>query len=334
MIFEDGKRLEGLKRILEHAYGNSVLYRRRFDQVGIKPEDIKSLQDISKIPLLSDDLIRGEVKRSGDPFGGLLCYPEDRVCAISIPVPGDEKVAPKGWRGLERIPWLFGYTRSDHAQMLEMFSKIWLELGIGPGTVLFMGKEWPEFWQNTVYPSLWRIGARIYGGSEGLPGVRQNIVISKYYKPEAIIVSLHAAEAMVKGAGESGLDAKEMLSCYKKCVFTDGILTSELSQKLKEEGYVGEHYSLYSVIEAGLLAIDCKEHDGLHLPDNFIIEVIDEAGKPVPDGEKGRVVVTNLAVEATPYIRYMTHEIATLSREVCKCGKSEVRINLVGFQEI
>jgi phenylacetate-CoA ligase len=139
---------------------------------------------------------------------------------------------------------------------------------------------------------------------------------------------------MVKRAGELGLDAKETYSCFKKIIFNEGIVTPEVSQRLRDEGYVGEHYNLYSVIEAGLFAIDCKEHDGLHVPDNFIIEVIDEAGKPVPDGEKGRVVVTNLAVEATPYIRYMTHEIATLNREVCKCGKSEVRINLVGFQEI
>jgi phenylacetate-CoA ligase len=334
MIFEDGKRLEGLKRIVEHAYSNSVLYRRRFDEAGIKPEGIKSLQDVSKIPLLSDDLIRGEVKRSGDPFGGLLCYPEDRVRVISIPPLGEGKSTSKGWRGFERIPWLFGYTRSDHAQMLDMLSKMWLELGIGLGTELLLAAELPEISGNTIYSSLWRIGARIYGGSESPMGFTENLAISRYHKPEIIVVPIHVAEAMVKRAGESGLDAKEILSYYKKCIFIEGILTSELSQRFKEEGYVGEHYNLYSVLEAGLLAIDCKEHDGLHVPDNFIIEVIDEAGKPIPDGEKGRVVVTNLAVEATPYIRYMTHEIATLNREVCKCGKSEVRINLVGFQEI
>ena len=75
---------------------------------------------------------------------------------------------------------------------------------------------------------------------------------------------------------------------------------------------MGEHYNIYYVAEASFFAIDCEKHSGLHVPEDcFIVEAVDEdSGQPVAPGKEGRLVITNLAVEATPYIRYRTHEVA------------------------
>ena len=198
-------QLQRLRRLLSHAYDNSSLYRRKFSEIGIKPEDIKTLDDISKLPLLTDELIREEVKRTGDPFAGLLCCPADMLQAISIPVVKDGGTL-QGFRGSERIPWLYGYTRTDFDRVSAMLSRMWLALGAGFGSKFHMVHQWPDIWWNTVYPSLWRIGAIMYPGSKGIVMIEENVTVPRYLKPQFLCAPIHVVSGVIKRAKEMGLD--------------------------------------------------------------------------------------------------------------------------------
>jgi phenylacetate-CoA ligase len=328
------KQLERFKRLMEYAYENSGLYRRGFDEVGVKPQDIKSLDEISQLPFLNEDMIREEVKK-GDPYGGLLCCPEDMVQVISVPEPREDKAIPKGWRGFERIPWLFGYTRTDFDMMVAMLTRIWSDLGLGFKDKIQLINNWPDLWLNTVCTSIANTGANVYAGGMAVMAAAVNVTTARYLKPDFLCAPIYIANDMITRAESMGLNPEKIYSCYRKAIFNQGILTAQLSQRFNEKGFRGEHYNLYYVPEAGLFAIDCEEHNGLHIPEDFfIVEIIDEKGKPVREGEKGRLVVTNLIVEATPYIRYQTHDVATLSTEPCECGRKFARINLAEFQAV
>jgi len=297
-----------LKEIVRHVYGSNQLYRKLFDENGVRPEDIKSLEDITKLPLTNKELLRESY-----PLG-LSCVDRSRVIEMHMS------------SGSTGTPVVMPYTQADLDQWAECMARCYRMAGAKPSDAV----------QITPLFGLFNGGFGMYHGARaaGLfvipagPGntVRQ-VRLAKDFKTRVFtgVVSygIRLMEIMEK-MGETLPDLE--MGIFGAEVFSD-------SMKRKIESGLGiEAFDIYGMTESGgvgTLGMDCEAHDGLHVwEDHYIVEVVDpKTGEPVDDGETGELVVTALTREALPVIRFRTADLTrVISREPCDCGRTHIRI--------
>jgi len=302
---------EQLVKTVKHVYQNVPAYRKKFDEAGVRPEDIKSVDDLTKLPFTyKQDL------RDNYPFG-LFAVPMDDIVRIH---------ASSGTTGKQTV---VGYTRND--------LKVWGEVmarTIGAGGVtkkdighisygygLFTGGLGGHLGSETI-------GCATIPASTGNTARQVTILVD--FKPTFLLCTPSYALTIAEYMAEHGI-TKEQLSL--RCGFfgaepwTRG-MQQEIENRLGIECF--DIYGLSEIIGPGV-AYECQAHEGLHVAeDHFILEVIDPStGKPVPDGERGELVFTCITKEALPLIRYRTHDVGYKLPEPCKCGRTHARISKI-----
>ncbi|MFK2826344.1 AMP-binding protein [Bacillus sp. B190/17] len=305
-------QLECLQTTARRVYENVECYKKKFEELGITPEDIKSLDDIRKLPFTKKQDLRDNY-----PFG-LFAVPQEDVVRIH------------GSSGTSGKPTVVGYTEND--------IKVWGEV-VARAIVAAGGKK-SDIFHNAYGYGLFTGGLGLHYGAETLGAAvvpisggntERQITIIEDFKPRGICGTpsyiLNIAEKMQ----EMGKDPRDTAIEYG--IFGAEPWSEEMRAKLEETFNLKavDIYGLSEIMGPGV-SIECHEaQDGLHVQeDHFYLEVLDpKTQEPVAEGEVGELVFTSLTKEAFPVIRYRTGDLASITREKCKCGRTTVRMSRV-----
>jgi phenylacetate-CoA ligase len=305
-------QLRRLQATLDRVYATVPFYQKKFEAAGITPSEIKSLNDLQKIPFTTKQDLRDNY-----PFG-MFAVPMDNVVRIH---------ASSGTTGQ---PTVVGYTARDIDTWSELMARALSAGGASRGDIIHNAYGYGLFTGGLgVHYGAEKLGASIIPVSGG--NTKRQIVIMKDFGPTILTATpsytLHLAEV-----------AEEMGVSFKDLKFKFGIfgaepwsenMRQEIENKLKIIAV--DIYGLSEVMGPGV-AIECHEAKaGLHVfEDHFIAEIINpETGEILPHGESGELVFTSITKEAFPVIRYRTRDISALNPEPCICGRSHLRMKRV-----
>ncbi|MGO4887694.1 phenylacetate--CoA ligase PaaK [Anaerobacillus sp. MEB173] len=305
-------QLERLQNTVKKVYENVPHYKNEFEKLGVKPDDITSLSDITKLPFTKKQDLRNNY-----PFG-LFAVPKEEVVRIH------------GSSGTSGKPTVVGYTKNDINNWSDIVARAIVTAGGKPS----------DIFHNAYGYGLFTGGLGLHFGAERLGvatvpisggNTERQITLIEDFEPRGICGTpsyiLNIAEKME----ELGKDPRETSVEYG--IFGAEPWSEEMRTTLEQKFNIKavDIYGLSEIMGPGV-SIECHEaQDGLHIAeDHFIVEVIDpETLQPVPDGEDGELVFTSLTKEALPIIRYRTGDIASITREKCICGRTTTRMSRV-----
>ncbi len=304
--------LRRLKATIDRVYANVPFYRKTFKENNITPNDIRSLEDLKRIPFtVKEDL------RDNYPFG-MFAVPMDNVVRIH---------ASSGTTGK---PTVVGYTGRDVNTWAELMARSLAAGGATRGDIIHNAYGYGLFTGGLgIHYGAEKLGASVIPVSGG--NTKRQIVIMKDFGPTILTATpsyaLHLAE-VAEEVGVSFADFK-----FKFGIFGAEPWSENMREEIERKLYLTavDIYGLSEVIGPGV-AIECHEaKKGLHIfEDHFIPEIINPAtGEVLPYGETGELVFTTITKEAFPVIRYRTRDITSLNPEPCICGRTHIRMNKV-----
>ena len=303
-------QLRRLQTTLERVYATVPFYKKSFDAAGIKPEDIKSLDDLRRIPFTTKQDLRDN-------------YPYDMFA-----VPMGQVVRIHASSGTTGKPTVVGYTKRDIDTWAELMARSMSAAGATHGDIIHNAFGYGLFTGGLgAHYGAEKLGASVIPVSGG--NTKRQITIMQDFKPTSLCGTpsyiLHLAEV----ADEMGVDFKDL--SFKSGIFGAEPWTENMRQDLeaKLDLKAVDIYGLSEVIGPGV-SIECvEEQQGLHVfEDHFIVEIVDpKTFEPVPHGEPGELVFTSITKEAFPVIRYRTKDITSLNPVPCTCGRTHVRMN-------
>lgn len=304
-------QLKKLTDTLTWVYEKIPFYRRKFDETGITPQDIGSLEDTVRLPLtVKNDL------RDNYPFG---------LCAV----PMTDVARVHASSGTTGKPTTGPYTKEDLAQWTECMVRNMWAAGIRPGDIvqnayghgLFTGGL--GFHQGAT-----ELGCTVVPTSAGL--TERQITLMQDFNSSVLFCTPSYALTIAEKARDMGIDIRDLP--LRVGVFGAEPWTPAMRQEIENRMGIKAHeaYGLTELCGPGV-AFDCEAQDGLHInEDHFLAEVIDpDTLQPLPMGEKGELVFTSLQRQAMPMIRYRTKDITRLWREPCACGRTFVKMEKV-----
>lgn len=298
-------------KLVEHVYTNVAFYRKKMDDAGIKPADIKTIDDIIKLPFTSKQDLRDNY-----PFG-LFAVPMKEIVRVH---------ASSGTTGK---PTTVGYTRNDLEVWKEVVARCFTMSGIGSDDIMQVAYGYGLFTGGLgAHYGAEEVGASVIPISGG--NTRRQLQLMKDYGASALACTpsyaLHLADAMA----EYGYSLDDIH--LKKGVFGAEPWTENMRLELEKKWGI-EAYDIYGLSEimGPGVSNDCDFHQGLHVnEDHFFPEIIHpETKEPLPQGEEGELVFTTLTKEGIPLIRYNTRDLSTLNFEKCQCGRTLVRMKKI-----
>ena len=304
-------QLERLQQTVKTCYEKVPFYRKKFDKMGIKPEDIKSLEDITKLPFTTKYDLRDEY-----PFG-LNAVPMDQIVRLH---------ASSGTTGK---PVVGTYTKNDIDNWAEGAARVLAVGDVGPGDVVQISYGYGLFTGGLgAHDAAGKLGAVQLPTSSG--NSEKQIMLMKDFGSTALCCTpsyaLHLCEVMEK-MGVKKEDLKLRVGFFGAEPWTWGI-RREIENKMGIKAI--DIYGLTEMSGPGVGG-ECEYQDGTHIwEDMFYPEIINpETLEPVAPGEEGELVFTSLCKEAMPIIRYRTRDLTHLIYEPCKCGRTAVRIGKI-----
>ena len=313
MSREDMTKLqsERLVATVKRCYEKVPFYRRKMDERGIKPEDIKSIADVTKLPFTTKYDLRDEY-----PFG-LQAVPMDQIRRIH---------ASSGTTGK---PVVGTYTQADLDMWSECCARVFAVGDIGPGDVVQVSYGYGLFTGGLgAHDGAAKLGAIQLPTSAG--NSEKQIMMMQDMGTAAICCTpsyaLHLAEVIEKNKVDVS-KLKLRVGFFGAEPWTWGI-RRELEAKLHIKAI--DIYGLTEMCGPGVGG-ECQYQDGTHIwEDYFLPEIVNpETLEPVAPGEVGELVITSLCKEAMPILRYRTRDLSSLNYEPCKCGRTAVRLGKV-----
>ncbi len=305
-------QLKRLQDVVERVYNLVPFYKKKLDEAKVKPEDIKTLDDLKRLPFTTKQDLRDNY-----PFG-MFTVPLEQVVRVH---------ASSGTTGK---PTVVGYSKRDIDMWSELMARSFSAAGVGKGDII----------QNAYGYGLFTGGLGAHYGGEKLGATV--IPISGGNTKKQIMI--------MKDFGSTVLTATPSYTLYIAEVIRDmginkdelklrvGILgaepwSEEMRNMIEEKLGIDaiDIYGLSEILGPGV-AIECREaKHGLHIwEDAFIPEIIDpETGEVLPDGEEGELVITTIKKDAMPLLRYRTRDITRIIKEPCICGRTHRRIERI-----
>ncbi|MBQ2253435.1 MAG: phenylacetate--CoA ligase, partial [Clostridia bacterium] len=308
---EEMKQLqsERLRKIVRHVYENVAIYRERMDANGISPDDIRSIDDLSKLPFtMKQDL------RDTYPYG-MFAVPMMDVVRLH---------ASSGTTGKQIV---VGYTQSDLEMWEECVARALAACGCTKDDFVHVSYGYGLFTGGLgAHGGAQRLGATVIPVATG--NTARQIQIFRDFGSTVLCATPSYALYLIDAMKEMGLSAKDI--SLKAGVFGAEPWTEEMRQKI-EEGLGIKAFDIYGLTEVcgPGVSFNCGCSEGLHVnEDCFYPEIIDpDTLEVLPEGEEGELVFTALSKEAFPLMRYRTRDIATLTREKCACGRTLIRMS-------
>lgn len=299
---------ERLVKMVKNCYENIPFYKKKFDEMGLKPEDIKSIDDITKLPFtVKQDL------RDNYPFG-LFAVGRDKLTRIH---------ASSGTTGKQTV---VGYTAGDLDAWAECAARAIAAAGgtkedfvhVSYGYGLFTGGLGLHYGTE-------KLGATTIPASSG--NTERQITVMQDFGSDILCCTPSYAMYIGETLRNKGIDPKTLR--LRAGIF-GAEAWSENMRKQIEDILDIKAYDIYGLSEiAGPgVSFECSEQSGMHINEDFFYpEVVDpETLEPLPDGEYGELVFTCIGKEALPLIRYRTRDITALSHEKCSCGRTLVKM--------
>ncbi len=288
-------QLERLKWSLKHAYDNVPMYKKRFDEAGVHPDDLKTLSDLAKFPFTyKNDL------RDNYPFG-LFAVPREQIIRLH---------ASSGTTGK---PTVVGYTANDLSNWADLGARSLRASGVKPGDIVHNAYGYGLFTGGLgAHAGIERLGATVVPVSGGQ--TRRQVTLIDDFKPNAIMVTPSYMLNILDAFHSAGLDPRD--SSLDVGIFGAEPWTNAMRKNVEDafDMHAVDIYGLSEIMGPGV-ANECVEtKDGLHIwEDHFYPEVINpETGEVVADGEEGELVFTTLTKEGLPMIRYRTRDLTRL----------------------
>jgi len=305
-------QLKRLTATVERVYATVPFYRKQFEACGVEPGDLKSLKDLARFPFTTKiDL------RDNYPFG-LFSAPLEQVVRIH---------ASSGTTGK---PTVVGYTRRDINTWSELMARSLSAAGVRKTDIIHNAYGYGLFTGGLgVHYGAEKLGASVIPISGG--NTKRQIVIMQDFGSTVLTCTPSYALFLAEMAAEMGVDVKKLklrVGIFGAEPWSEK-MRAEIENKLPLQAL--DIYGLSEVIGPGV-SIECLEgRRGLHIfEDHFIPEIINpETGEALPYGEKGELVFTTITKEAFPLIRYRTRDISALYPELCRCGRTHVRMERV-----
>ncbi len=302
-------QLERLKKTVRHCYTNAF-YKKRFDEMGITPDDIQTLDDVRKLPFTTKQDLRDNY-----PFG-LACVPLEKCTRLH---------SSSGTTG---NPTVILHTQKDIDEWANAVARCLHMVGLRPTDVF----------QNSSGYGMFTGGLGFQLGAERLgmltvPAAAGNTLRQIKFIRDFGTTAIHAVPSYVTRIHEVmedlGVDPRRDT---KLKVLAIGAEPHSEEQRKRIEKMMGvKAYNSFGMSEmcGPGVGFECKEQNGLHFwEDYYIVEIVDpETLEPVPDGEIGELVLTTLNREAMPLLRYRTRDLTRVLGRTCPCGRNHIRLD-------
>lgn len=303
-------QLERLKWSVNHAYSNVPFYKKKFDESGFHPDQLKSLDDMKRIPFLTKQDMRDNY-----PYG-LFAVPMSKVVRVH---------ASSGTTGNSTV---VGYTKNDVDVFAEVVARSLVSYGVSENDVI----------QVAYGYGLFTGGLGLHYGSEKLGAL--TVPISGGNTPRQLMLFKDFGTTVLACTPSYALNVADFIETkmpdfkIESTKLRVGVfgaepwseaMRAEIEKRLKIDAY--DIYGLSEVIGPGV-SCECSQKSGLHVQeDHFYVEIIDpETGEILPEGSQGEIVYTSLTKEAFPGIRYRSRDITRLYHDSCKCGRTLVKM--------
>lgn len=304
-------QLERLQIVVNQAYSNVDFYRRKFDEAGLSPDDIKNLDDLRKVPFTTrKDLI------DNYPYG-MFAVPLRDVVRLQFPL------------GMYGNPIVIGYTREDLKIWQEMVARIMVGVGITEHDIIQVAFNYGLFLGAVRFSqSAELIGAAVVPTS--IASAEVQVRIMQDFRSTVLTstpsFALHISEILRR----KGIDSKSLplrIGLFGAEPWSEEV-RHHLEETLNIKAY--EIFGVTELIEPGV-AGECLARKGLHIfEDHFLPEIIDNAsGRVLTEGQEGELVLTSLTSSAYPLLRYRTSDVTSLNSAPCSCGRTLVRMEKV-----
>lgn len=306
---EELKKLQGerLCRQVKRMYERVELFRKRMDEAGLKPEDIRGVEDLKLLPFsYKQDL------RDYYPYG-LFAEPMENIVRVH---------ASSGTTGKKIV---VGYTRKDLEAWADCVARMFTAIGLDNRDFIQVAYGYGLFTGGLgAHEGAQRIGATVIPISSG--NTHNQIQTMVDFGSTALCCTPSYAMYLGEAVNEAGLRDKIKL---KAGVFGAEPWTEDMRHAIEDSLGLKAYdiYGLSEIMGPGV-AYECSEQEGMHIcEDMFIAEIIDpDTGEVLPEGATGELVFTTLTKEGFPVIRYRTRDICTLIYEPCKCGRTHIRM--------
>jgi phenylacetate-CoA ligase len=299
-----------LKLLVKRLYERVPFYKRKMDETGIKPEHIKSLDDLCFLPFTTKEDLREN-------------YP---YSLFATPLP--EVVRIHSSSGTTGKPTVVGYTKADLNTWSNLTARVLAAGGVSKKDIVQIAFGYGLFTGGFgLHYGAERIGATVIPVSSG--NTRRQIRIMKDYGSTALICTPSYALYLAETIKE--MDLKRTDFRLRVGLFGAEPWTEQMREEIESRLGIQatDNYGLSEIMGPGVSGECIEARSGLHIfEDHFIPEIIDpESEKPLPEGEKGELVITTLTKEALPLLRYRTRDITSLYPDSCPCGRSLIKMN-------
>jgi len=304
-------QLQRLKETVQRCYDNVALFRQRMDERGLKPADVRTLDDIARLPFTQKTDLRDTY-----PYG-LFAVPMKDVVRLH---------ASSGTTGK---PIVVGYTQDDLDVWSSVMLRSFIATGMHAGDVLQNAYGYGLFTGGLgAHYGAERLGATVIPISGG--NTERQILVMKDFGVTAICCTPSYFIHLIEKVNASGISFGDL--GVKIGVFGAEPWTEAMRAYIQRESGIKafDIYGLTEIIGPGV-GIECCEQAGLHIfEDHFLMEIVDpETDEVLPDGAEGELIITTLTKQAFPMIRYRTHDITSINPKRCACGRTIRRINRI-----
>ncbi len=305
---------EKLKELLHYIRAKSPFYQKLFKENSIDISEIKTLEDLAKIPFTT----KNDLQQNNEDF---YCVSKDKIVDYSTTsgTLGDPVTFGLSDNDLERLAYneaisfaCAGIQKGDVVQMITTIDKRFMA-----GLAYFLG--------------LRKMGASVVRMGPGVPELQWDSIFR--FKPKFLVSVPSFILKMLDYAEKHGLDFKNSsvrgIVCIGEGIKNQDFSDSILSQKIKEKWNI-ELYSTYASTEMSTAFTECEaQNGGHHHPELLIAEIINDEGNPVAEDEVGELTVTTLGVEALPLLRFKTGDLVKAHYKPCSCGRTTLRLGPV-----
>jgi phenylacetate-CoA ligase len=305
-------QLKRLQTTVARVYNTVPFYKKRFDEVGVKVDEVRSLDDLRRLPFTYKDNLRDSY-----PFG-MFTVPMDDVVRIHVS------------SGTTGKPTVVGYTARDIQTWSELMARTLMAGGATRGDMIHNAYGYGLFTGGLGFHyGAEKLGASVIPISGG--NTKRQVMIMTDFGPTILTCTPSYALLIAEVAEEMGVDFREFN--FKAGIFGAEPWSEQMREEIERKLNIKamDIYGLSEIIGPGV-SVECIEaQNGLHIfEDHFIPEIIDpDTEEVLPYGTPGELVFTTITKEAFPVIRYRTRDISVLYPEPCRCGRTIVRMGRV-----
>lgn len=304
-------QLARLQATVANVYENVPYYRKKLEETGVHPSDIKTLEDVRLLPFTDKTALRDTY-----PFG-LFARPLDEVVRLH---------SSSGTTGK---PIVVGYTRNDLDNWTELTARVGAEAGVTAGDRIDMAFLYGMFTGGWgMHYGLEHLGATIIPAGSG--NTERHLMMMRDFGTTVLVSTPSYALYLAEVGEKNGYDFAKLP--LRVGLFGGEPCSGRLREEIEERLHIiaTDNYGLSEVNGPGV-AGECTVKNGMHIAeDQFLAEIVDpETGAPLPEGSRGELVLTPLLKEAFPVLRYRTHDLTRIHYEPCACGRTLARMETV-----